>query len=372
MGTFMENLSIWADDKNDEKKISNDNMYNIINFLKTFIENIVTVFPNIILNEVDYKNVRIPDYWKLSSKHTNDLKKDINQHYERLRPFYNNPILLQLLQTIQISSKNLSLLSKNTPCFSSIYLKDTNIKLLPVIEERTSRYLYEYYLLRVFINYIELTEQDMFSSIQEKENTISIEDIITTGYIEDVERRVIFETQPSYESTLIKGNKKQLKSSVADLFLVFMDIMDGHKKIIDISYEQVLDRVFKLKEKEKDRITDRLKNLITDEERDTDTILKINKLGVWNKGLQKGLTTYDKDFYDDEREFMESMLQYERTLGAKGVSMDEFEANRDEIIDDIEREKEIDKEAYDMSYMTDDYENGDFEGDEEENYDDYN
>jgi len=372
MGTFMENLSIWADDKNDEKKISNDNMYNIINFLKTFIENIVTVFPNIILNEVDYKNVRIPDYWKLSSKHTNDLKKDINQHYERLRPFYDNPILLQLLQTIQISSKNLSLLSKNTPCFSSIYLKDTNIKLLPVIEERTSRYLYEYYLLRVFINYIELTEQDMFSSIQEKENTINIEDIITTGYIEDVERRVIFETQPSYESTLIKGNKKQLKSSVADLFLVFMDIMDGHKKIIDISYEQVLDRVFKLKEKEKDRITDRLKNLTTDEERDTDTILKINKLGVWNKGLQKGLTTYDKDFYDDEREFMESMLQYERTLGAKGVSMDEFEANRDEIMDDIEREKEIDKEAYDMSYMTDDYENGDFEGDEEENYDDYN
>ena len=40
-------------------------------------------------------------------------------------------------------------------------------------------------------------------------------------------------------------------------------------------------------------------------------------MGVWNKSLQKGLTTYVADTYDDERQFMENMLQYERTLGKK-------------------------------------------------------
>ena len=55
--------------------------------------------------------------------------------------------------------------------------------------------------------------------------------------------------------------------------------MMGSKKTIDISYENIMDKVFKLKEKEKDTFTDRLQ-LLTDEERNVDTILKINKLGI--------------------------------------------------------------------------------------------
>jgi hypothetical protein len=49
----------------------------------------------------------------------------------------------------------------------------------------------------------------------------------------------------------------------------------------------------------------------------TYTILKINKLGVWNKSLQKGLTTYVADTYDDEREFMELLGDGLYELGVK-------------------------------------------------------
>jgi len=41
--------------------ISSDSMYNIVQFYKTFISYFVTVFPNIILNEVDYSNTMIPN-----------------------------------------------------------------------------------------------------------------------------------------------------------------------------------------------------------------------------------------------------------------------------------------------------------------------
>jgi len=119
--------------------------------------------------------------------------------------------------------------------------------------------------------------------------------------------------------------------------------------------------VFKLKEKEKDIVTDRLKNL-TDEERDADTILKINKLGVWSKGLQKGLTTYVKDTYDDERNFRDEMDKIEKTL--KGRDIEDYLEQRD-VDADIERE------AYDMHGLTEDYGDGNFEGDEVENYDEY-
>jgi hypothetical protein len=150
--------------------------------------------------------------------------------------------------------------------------------------------------------------------------------------------------------------------------------MNSYKEIVDISYDQVLDRIFKLKEKEKDIITDRLKTM-TDEERDADTILKVNKLGVWSKGLQKGLTTYVKETYDEEREFVEQMLQFERKAQRKIRETNLDNTNLDMVLDDLieetERENEIEREAYDIGGYTEDYLDGQFEGDDID-YDDYN
>ena len=161
-----------------------------------------------------------------------------------------------------------------------------------------------------------------------------------------------------------------LKQKVSNLLLVFIQIIEEHKSIANISYEDILDKVFKTKEREKDTITDRLKHM-TDEERDADTILKINKLGVWSKGLQKGLTSYVKETYDEEREFMEQMMQYEKNVNTNNNKTGE-NMDVDDYIEQQELNNEIEKEAYDMNGYTEDYENGNFEGDEVENYDDYN
>lgn len=148
--------------------------------------------------------------------------------------------------------------------------------------------------------------------------------------------------------------------------------MSQYKDHIDISYQDIQDRNFKLKEKEKVIITDRLEG-ITDEERDADTILKINKLGVWSKGLQKGLTNYLKEDYDDEREFMETMMQYEKKVTTKKVSLEEFHDFRDDYLEEIQEEEDIEREAYDMSHMTEDYMDGnEYEGNEVDDYEDYN
>jgi hypothetical protein len=366
-------LSEWSCEKsnrNQDIKISDECLYNIVNFYKSFIANFVSIFPNIILNNVDYQNILIPDYLKLSQHHKLKIKKNINEYYESLRKFYGIPSIFNILSTIQKTSKNIVKLSNITPCFTTINYGTKILK--PVFDERTSRFLFEYYLLRIIINYIDLTDEDEMI-VFEVNKKVDVQDLFTVEYLEEKNTRVDFDitSRDQSDKLIMSGNKKKLKQTIAHLITVFFDILDNQKDIIDISYEDILDRVFKLKEREKDMVTDRLKNL-TDEERDADTILKINKLGVWSKGLQKGLTTYVKETYDDEREFRDEMDKIEKNLRSKNRNIgDDLDQMVEELMEQREIDDDIEREAYDMNGFTEDYGDGNFEGDEVENYDDY-
>jgi hypothetical protein len=214
--------------------------------------------------------------------------------------------------------------------------------------------------LKVLSEYIDLTDEPamIVKNVQRKNNVgnrIDLEDVVTIDYLDEtntvIDVNVDIDDRVEFDTNLLSGDKKELKQKVANLLIEFLRIMNSYKEIVDVSYDQVLDRIFKLKEKEKDIMTDRLKKL-TDEERDADTILKVNKLGVWSKGLQKGLTTYVKETYDEEREFVEQMLQYERKAQKKirETNMDNTNLDivLDELIEETERENEIEREAYDI------------------------
>ena len=373
---FISGLSHWkmepqGQTQTKNKKISCDSLYSIIQFYKTFIRDLVFTFPNIILNQVDYSDIKIPAYWGISQKHASDIKKSIDDFYETLRQYYEDSALITILKTVQKSCKNLVLLSKETPCFTSIDYKNRHLK--PVFDERTSNYLYEYYLLRILTEYTNLSEDESMIT-REKPHEMAVEDLFTVEYLEDEERKTFYNVvnrDEEKEMVLLRGNTKELKQKIAKLLVSYIKIMDHFKDIVDVSYQEIQDRIFKLKEKEKITITDRLE-LKTDEERDADTILKINKLGVWSKGLQKGLRTYVKENYDDEREFMETMMEYEKKVSDKKVSMEDFQDFQDDYLEEIDREAEIEKEANDMSHMTEDYMDGnEYQGNEDGDYENY-
>jgi len=147
--------------------------------------------------------------------------------------------------------------------------------------------------------------------------------------------------------------------------------MNTHKNMIDFSYERIMDLVFKTREREKDTFTDRLKGK-TDEERNVDTILKINKLGDWGKGLQKGLTSYVKENYDEEREYMDELAEVERkVMKNKNVSDRNMEQYKEDYLDDKEMTEFIDREENDIGFLTEDYMDGDYQGENEENFGEY-
>jgi hypothetical protein len=365
------NFSNWKADKNirnENNKISNDSLYNIIQFFKTYIKNIVNIFPNLILKKIDYSDIQIPRHWDLSGKHEIDIQKSIDNYYDKFRQFYDDPALYNILTQIQAISKNLIILSDITPAFSSIKYKGKEIK--PVFDERTSKFLYEYYFLRCFINYIDLAENTEMIIKQLSKKPETTERLVTVEYLDDLSSGADFEK--SYKpSMLSQGNIKELKIKVSNLLVVFIQSIEECMHKTNFSYETIMDKVFKIKEREKNNITSRLQGL-TEEERETDTILKINKLGIWNKGLKKGLTTYVKGDFDEEREEMEKMMQYEKNLGQHNNSTGENMQIDDYLNDFVEynaEEDEIDRENLDMEGYTGN--DGNYDEEDNENADDF-
>ena len=368
---FLNSESDWEADKNirgQEMKISDDSLYNGIQFFKSYIQNFTDVFPNIILNKVNYNNSEVPKYWGLSEYHNNDIKNIVKEYYSDLQKFYTDVSLTNILNEIQVNCKNLLILSKETPSFTSIRYNENILK--PIFDERTSKLLFEYYFLKILDIYMRLTEdEDMV--VREVKKPMEQDELFSVDYLEDKITGIdsYVTEQITYDKRIIKGNKKELRQKVSNLFISYIRIMTEHKELINTSYDLIMDRIFKLKEKEKNMFTDRLKE-ISDEERNVDTILKINKLGVWSKGLQKGLTTYVKENYDDERDFTDKMNQYEKILTSKNknITSNNLQQYLDDYLEEKDAEMEIEREAYDMSAMTEDYDDGNFEGDElEEN-----
>jgi hypothetical protein len=400
-----------ASNGNDNDARKNDCLNKMVQFIKTYVYNFASVFPNIILNTVDYDKIDIPKYLGLSLTHSNDIKNIIKKYYENLRPFYKNSHVSSVLYNIQNKTKNLIMLINEMPFLSA---NDNNMSMFDV---RLSKLLLEQFFLILFTEYVNLANNEsmlfgvdvtgmgeerksnkstrsnttrsktpkaskktsrkgrgsqLTMEDQDPERDFSIEDVFTVESLEEREQFIGLEDEV-FENEYIRapGELKKMQTNIANLLLQYMNIMRDHKDIIDISYDKIMDKVFKIKEREKDTFTDRLKGK-SDEARHVDTIMKINKLGEWGKGLQKGLTSYVKENYDEERDMMLNIASIERIVRKNPDVTDE---NVDQFMDDYVYNQNLDleaeREAYDMTNQIDDYNDGNFEGDEVENWEEF-
>jgi hypothetical protein len=246
---------------------------------------------------------------------------------------------------------------------NEIELKDK--KMTSIFDRRTIQMLFEFYFLTLLSEYKRLSEdQRMLFKHFEREKDDEDEDEENGGVDVDEEEAIQLTAK---NPTILMGNIKDMKTKTARMVGTFISIMANHKDRIFLNYETIMDKVFKSKESEKNRITDRLQNL-TDEERNVDTILKINKLGVWSKGLQKGLTTYVKETYDEERAYDDKMEEIERQL--KKTNKNVTDNNVDQYLEDFFEERDVDedieREENDLTnYLGDDM-GEDYEGQEKD------
>tara|TARA_Y200000002_G_scaffold383222_1_gene404148 strand:- start:4000 stop:10041 length:6042 start_codon:yes stop_codon:yes gene_type:complete len=364
--TFREREISSSDSRLD---ISDAYGYNIINTMKVFADNFIQIYPNIIMNEVDFENTIIPSYLGLSNIHTIDLKNIINEEFEKLKGFYSKKPIYNVLKTVGDRCEELYKLMNNTPYFSQIEYNG-NIK-QSIFNERLTMLLYEYYVLEILKMYMELTNDETMIYVEEDE-TKNMEDIFTVESLDDTNVQTNVMVQIENTDLLFEGNKKVLKRNIADLLLVYLELLHTSIDIVSISYDDVMDTVFKLKEAEKKTFTDKLSKM-TIEQRNVDTVMKINKLGDWGKGLKSGITRYDSNLYDEEKEMMEHILNVEKELIQNNDNVNE--RNKNQYIDDFMSQQRIDdiidNEANDMEHMNDDYDDGHY-GADELDYEDQN
>jgi len=307
---FSQNLTIQIDVEN-------------IKFHQNYIINFLYVFPSIISN----KNINygaIPKHWKLSDIHVKDIFNIIQKYYNNLNNFNVRP---ELLLAFKIIAKRCKILIE----LMRLFLYDKNlmksskstIKINSIFDEQLVTMFYNFIFYKLINELVNISDDEEF----------------------------LLEIQGSEINDYAKD--QFLKNSVAYV-LEYINIMSNHYNLINNGYKKVREKINMAKEKEKDLITDFLKNL-SDEEREIENILKNNRLEKWNKGMQKGLTQYVKENYDEEREALDKQALKERKLqqnnNVTAMNRELYNLDNDE---NEARYNAIDEEEYSLQDVPDD------------------
>mgnify|MGYP003564238072 FL=1 len=154
-----------------------------------------------------------------------------------------------------------------------------------------------------------------------------------------------------------------------DLLCRILHYMNMMKTKGTMNQTQIKQSLLRIREKEKNEITEML-GILTDEEREAENLKKEFKLGEkWSKGLGKTFREYDKDVY--EMEYNELMERRIRDLQSETTTSREVSDMNVDIYSEFDREAiergiEIEREELSMAYMhnDDDYGEG-MDGDEQ-------
>lgn len=365
---FLTSIMSWGGSQRNFMQISDNDMYNSINFIKTYLQNLIKIFPNIILKEnsyVDFKT-NMPKHWGISSADNRTLKDFIVEYYTSLSPFYGNNKLNNILTEIQYSLSTLIDMANTTPSMTNINInEDQEPAFTDVFDKTTSFNLFEYYFLKTLMTYITVSES---GGRQPRTRPVAgaLSDIYS-GEINDSMQTIEDETYNEYTSQMNAGDIKDAKDTVGNLLVAYLNVMMNHKNKVNFTYESVMDNVFKIQLKEKKTFTDKFEGY-SKELLQVDKILQTHKLNDWNKGLQKGLTKYNKNADDDDvRRNNEEYRKLENKLMQNAnVNDQNIQQYMDDYLEEQEREAAIDEEEYGMGNIGEDYFDGNPYGDEPE------
>lgn len=368
--TCLDNINVFLESGDDIYVSSKDEtVLKMVYFIRNSVKNIIDVFPNIVINNIDYSSVKIPKHWKLSQRHDMDVKNIISFYYKNLKQFYGMSDLKDVLSQIQDKCKNIHYLAEITPFFAS--LKEGGDEIKSIFDDRLIELLYKYYILLIFDTYITLADLDVkpelpaVLSIEETGEGTSVPD---EGQSEVPAKDIVdLDSDKFIEAATLAGVKQKLINSLSDYLVVIIDMICEDKEAIDYNKETIMSKILTAKEKEKDEITDYLKEL-TDEERAVENIFKQHKLEKWSIGLQKGLTQYVAENYDQERENAEKQLLKEREI-AKESGINEF--NKDIYAYEFDEQAELAERIDADVYSLEDYQGEDAEADYDNDPDDY-
>ena len=297
--------------------------FTIYNYMNTYIENILRVFPTIIENQVDMKNPSMPLHWtkgaqKLSDTHVKDVKKIIAGEHSELYQFYGNKRVNLILSKILNSpvSNSTMLISKLIPFYSDIRLKSNTERNKTILNGEILKRISKFLLVNSLNEYVKIV----------KELDINQEIQTSTGNAGE-----------QLEEDILRGREMEIRYDISNLIIAYLRILQKQKKVLNVSNYDINQKVLKSKEKEKAKITKNLGDLSV-EERKVQDLMKNHRIGNWSLGQTRALYIYDENQYEKERmELQEDALREIELGGIDGVS----ERTSQIITFDLDRERQV-------------------------------
>ena len=328
--------------------------YKAIQFVKNSIFSFIYVFPNIIINKVDYQSIKIPNYWKLSESHNNKIKEYVKNIYEPLSNYYNEETIIPLLNKNQRNLKDLFKLIELTNLHANI-ITNNNEEIKSILDSSLMNGLFEFYFLYIINNLIDYTD-DLSLISSETITKSEVPDIITTDVV--IEEEITGELT---DINIIRGQQKSLKENMSSLIVDMLKIICSEKNSINLNKQNIIEYVNRSKDKERHKITSTFRK--DKEFRDIEFLMKKNKLGKWGKGQEKSLIQLNAKTYDEELaereadEILERQLDEKELLG-QATTVDREIARHDEEEQQIINDR-IEEDVYSLDDLPEDDEYGD-------------
>jgi hypothetical protein len=285
-------------------------------FTKLLLNEICVTLPNVIVNGVDYSSIKPPKHWKLSKRHSDDFVAMMRKYYEPVSSFYSNELFSEILSDYVDRAKHVHIL------ISSLTYNRTE-----TISQGVDHVM------------IDMISKYSIISLLLKLNELS---------------HIISEKHPLSDRTTLVDMTSRF--TIKLLHMICHD-----KDSIDYNYTSLMSRIMRAKEKEKNIMTDYLKDM-TEDARKVERVFKQYKLGKWSLGEQKGYRVYQGSMYDKERDDMDEQLQREITTG----NVDMISRLNNEIYDSEQLATMMeDREINDISHIGEDNDNAGNEDDDE-------
>jgi len=316
LNDFLVNICQWKLDKPMKQTglHYDTGLYTVTQFIQNAVQSMSKTYPNILINDVGFYK-KVHNHWGFSDRHNAVLSQFITKYYEKLETFKEDRIIYRLLMEVGKRLGSLNLFLQNIPIHTDIVkdfgdnVEGERIRNFYYLLDKPTIYmlytyciysvLYEYIncsddldLLRADIEQVKKSKRTQLRNMTDILNQIGGQDVDVT---EDLEER----NRDINEVEVQVGNTEELKIRVAALLLCFLDVEEENKKSIDLSYEDIRQKVQRNKDVERRSVIDRLTRMSI-EQRKVEDSLKKYRLEHWNVGQQKGLYEYDANAYDRE------------------------------------------------------------------------
>ena len=363
--SFMINIAKWSIDDNKTPQ----GLHAIIQFIQNASFSIGKTYPSALLHENPFY-YKVPRHWELSENHAGDVYKFIEKYYTKLHKFKSDKIITRLLMEVGRRLSTITMFMENIPFQTEIVkdIEETTQSFHCMFDKQTILRLYTYCFYSIIYEYIVLSNDTdlLIADIQINKMTrrqdIADESNVTDQLVAEVDTtdEGMMNAQNNLEEIQIEtGNLLELKERVASLLITFIDVEQENKLALDITYDNIINKVNRSKDKEKQGIISYLGNMSI-EERKIEDMFKKHKLERWNIGQQKGIFQYDKTTYDRERNELVEQLFTDQTDAQGETNNEALDINDIEKRDEYEPGDDYNRDTYDFQDMGEDYMDGDF------------